>query len=202
MQPEKINIKEETKLAEPLAQQKDRWALVHEVEKLPGGANILDCLQCGICAGTCPTRFAMDYSPIQIIKMIHLGMRKEVLSSSTIWVCSSCYSCYSRCPRAVDIPTLMMSLRNLAMKEKIPIKKEIKPKFHKAFYEIVRKYGRLHEPELLMKILKKTDLHDLYENAKFGWNLWRKGRLKMRAVKIGNHTELLAILEKTAKEES
>ncbi|MBX5327580.1 MAG: 4Fe-4S dicluster domain-containing protein [Candidatus Bathyarchaeia archaeon] len=199
---EKTNQKVETTPAEPLVQQKDRWAFVHEVEKLPGGENILDCLQCGLCAGTCPTRFAMDYSPIQIIKMIHLGMREEVLSSSTIWVCSSCYSCYSRCPRAVDITTLMMSLRNLAMKEKIPVKKEIKPKFHKTFYEIVRKYGRLHEPELLMKILKKSDLPNLYNNVKFGWSLLRKGRLKLRPTKIGNHAELLAILEKTAKEEA
>jgi len=201
-QPEKTEKSEETKPAEPTTPKKDRWAFVHEVEKLPGGEYVLDCLQCGLCAGTCPTRFAMDYSPIQIMKMIQMGMREEVLSSSTIWVCSSCYSCYSRCPRGVDITTLMMSLRNLAIKEKVAVKKEVKPKFHKTFYEVVKKYGRMHEPEILIKILKKSDLNELYRNAKFGWRLWRKGRLQIRPTKISNHAEILAILEKTAKEEA
>ena len=70
-----------------------RREFIKEVMKMPGGEKILDCIQCGSCSGGCPSMFAMDYSPMQIIKMINLGMKEEVLSSSTIWVCSLCYTC-------------------------------------------------------------------------------------------------------------
>src|SRR3972149_2994061 len=73
----------------PAAPKKDRREILEEVMKLPGGDKVLECIQCGLCAGGCPTRFAMDCSPIQIMKMITLGMREEVLSSSTIWECST-----------------------------------------------------------------------------------------------------------------
>lgn len=190
------------KLVASLTSKRPRSSFVKEVMKMRGGENILDCIQCGLCAGSCPTRFAMDYSPMQIIKMVHLGMREKVLSSSTIWICSTCYTCYTRCPRAINLTTLMMSLRNLAIEENFVDKNGIKPKFHRSFFEIVNKYGRLHEPELQTRILKKTDLRSLFHNAALGWRLWRKGKLRIRAPKIDQSTDLSSILESTSEEGS
>jgi heterodisulfide reductase subunit C len=188
------------KLVASLTSRRSRSSFVKEVMKVPGGENILDCIQCGLCAGSCPTRFAMDYSPMQIIKLVYLGMREKVLSSSTIWVCSTCYTCYARCPRGINLTALMMSLRNHAMREDFVEKSKVKPKFHKAFFEIVTKYGRMHEPALLTRILKKSDLRNLFHNAALGWRLWRKGKLRIRAPKIDRHTDLVNILEKTSEE--
>jgi len=199
---EKDEPSEGMKLVASLTSKGDRSSFVKEVMKMLGGENILDCIQCGLCAGSCPTRFAMDYSPMQIIKMMHLGMREKVLSSSTIWVCSTCYTCYTRCPRAINLTTLMMSLRNLAIKENLVDKNGVKPKFHRSFFEIVNKYGRLHEPELFTRILKKSDLRSLFHNAALGWRLWRKGKLQIRAPKIEQSNDLFNILEKTSEEES
>jgi heterodisulfide reductase subunit C len=190
------------KLVASLTSGRDRSSFVKEVMKMPGGEHVLDCIQCGLCAGSCPTRFAMDYSPMQIIKMVHLGMRERVLSSSTIWICSTCYTCYTRCPRAINITTLMMSLRNLAIRENFMAKNEVKPKFHKSFFEIINKYGRMHEPELFTRILKKSDLRSLFHNAALGWRLWRKGKLQIRAPKIEQSADLSHMLEKTSEEES
>jgi len=202
MQHEKDKHSEGMKLVASLTSKGDRSSFVKEVMKMPEGENILDCIQCGLCAGSCPTRFAMDYSPMQIIKMVHLGMREKVLSSSTIWICSTCYTCYTRCPRAINITTLMMSLRNLAIEENFVDKNGIKPKFHRSFFEIVNKYGRLHEPELFTKILKKSDLKSLFHNAALGWRLWRRGKLQIRAPKIEQGTDLFNILERTSEEGS
>lgn len=190
------------KLVASLTTKRDWRDFVKEVMKMPSGENVLDCIQCGLCAGTCPTRFAMDYSPMQLMKMIHLGMREEVLSSSTIWICSSCYSCYSRCPRNINITSLMTSLKNLAMREKKVGKSKIKPKFHKSFFEVVNKYGRLHEPALLTKILKKSDIKNLYRNATLGLRLFRKGKLRIRPAKIEKIDDLARLLEETSEEES
>lgn len=186
----------EAKTTQPAAREESRRDFLKEVMKMPGGEKILECIQCGSCAGGCPTRFAMDYSPMQIIKMIDLGMKEEVLSSSTIWVCSACYTCATRCPRDVSFTTLMMSLRNKAIRENL-VKNGAKSKFHKYFFEVVNKYGRLHEPELLVKLLDKTDFNSLRHNASLGLRLFKKGKLQIRAPKIEQTSWLCNILEKT-----
>ncbi len=56
------------KLREPAAELKNsqpaaelsRKIFIKEVMKMTGGENILECIQCGSCAGGCPTRFVMD----------------------------------------------------------------------------------------------------------------------------------------------
>lgn len=200
MQREEDNRGSQMKLVASVTSKRERQEFVKEVMKMQGGENILDCIQCGLCAGACPTRFAMDYSPMQIIRMVHLGMKEEVLSSSTIWMCSTCYTCATRCPRTIDITTLMMSLRNQAMDEDFVSKNKIKPRFHRVFSEIVTKYGRLHEPELLTRILDKSDVRALFHNAALAWRLLRRGRLQLRAPRIQQDGDLYAFLEKVGEE--
>lgn len=175
-------------------------SFLEEVMRVRGGEKILDCMQCGVCGGSCPARFAMDFTPMQIIKMVQLGLKDIVLSSSTIWICASCYACTTRCPREIDIPLLMSGLKNIAMKEKIPSKIEIKPRFHRSFTELVKKYGRMHEPELFMKLTKKSDIRKLLHNAIFGFKLFRKGKLKLRAPEINEKIQLLKIFEIISEE--
>ena len=180
-----------------------RRDFIKEVMKMPGGEKILDCIQCGSCSGGCPTLFAMDYSPMQIIKMINLGMKEEVLSSSTIWVCSLCYTCATRCPRNVNFPTLMMSLRNKTIRENL-VKDCVKSNFHKYFFEVVNKYGRNHELEFLFKVLRVrvlTNFGSLLHAARQALRLLKKGKLRLRAPKTET-SWISNILEKTDQKES
>ena len=176
-------------------------SFLEAVKKTTGGKRLLDCIQCGVCAGSCHARFAMDYSPMQIIKMVQLGLREDVLSSSTIWICASCYTCTSRCPRGIDIPILMSSLKNNAMENKVPAKIPTKPKFHKAFTEIVGKYGRMHEPQLQVKLMKKTSPDDVLSNMLFGLKLFRKGKVKIIPSRIRKTKEIEAIFRSAQKKE-
>ena len=174
-----------------------RRDFIKEVMKMPGGEKILDCIQCGSCAGGCPTMFAMDYSPTQIIKMINLGMKEKVLSSSTIWICSGCYTCATRCPRNVDFPTFMLSLRNKTIRENL-VKDSVKTNFHKYFFEVVNKYGRVHELRLMFKLL---DLISIIHYAPKGLRLIKRGKMPLRAPKIET-SWIGSILEKTDQKES
>ncbi|MBN2442012.1 MAG: 4Fe-4S dicluster domain-containing protein [Spirochaetales bacterium] len=89
-----------------------------EVAAVPGGEHIRMCFSCGTCAAGCPvTEVEKDYNPRKIIRQIHLGMKKEVLSSPLIWLCMMCYRCYSRCPQQVNFTDIMGALRFLAIKE-------------------------------------------------------------------------------------
>jgi heterodisulfide reductase subunit C len=194
---EKDKLTAESKTIQIGLGNESRRNFIKEVMKMPGGEKILDCIQCGSCAGGCPTMFAMDYSPMQIIKMINLGMKERVLSSSTIWICSMCYTCATRCPRNINFPTLMMSLRNKTIRENL-VKDNLKTDFHKYFFEVVNKYGRLHEPRLMFKLL---DLISIIHWAPLGLRLIKRGKIHLRAPKIET-SWVCSILEKTDQKES
>jgi heterodisulfide reductase subunit C len=89
-----------------------------DVAAEPGGQNIKLCFACGQCTGSCPvSRIDPDYNPRRIIHMVLLGMRREVLSSDFIWMCSQCYTCQAHCPQNVDFADVMKALRTMALRE-------------------------------------------------------------------------------------
>jgi len=79
------------------------------------------CIQCGTCSATCPTAYAMDYSPRQLWRMVKVGMRDEVLSSRTFWLCTTCKACQVRCPRGIDLMDTMIALKKYAFGERINV---------------------------------------------------------------------------------
>ena len=89
-----------------------------EVAGKPGGANIRKCYACGTCTAGCPVfQVESEYNPRKLIRMILLGMRKEVLSSKVIWLCARCAVCSANCPQDVDFSNIMMALRDMAVEE-------------------------------------------------------------------------------------
>ena len=92
-----------------------RGPFVTQVEEI-SGQDLLACNQCGKCSAGCPVVAAMDVLPSQVIRMAQLGMEDEVLESKTIWICASCLTCVTRCPKGVDLPRLMEALRQIALR--------------------------------------------------------------------------------------
>ncbi len=106
------------------------------------GEHIMRCYACGTCTVSCPIRDTDErFNPRRIIRMVLLGMKKEVLTSDFVWFCSGCHTCLERCPQGVKITELMTILKNIAVKEGY-----IHPGF-KAQAELVYKLGRLYEVE-------------------------------------------------------
>ena len=94
---------------------KVRGPFVRQVEEI-SGQDLLSCNQCGKCSAGCPVVAAMDLLPSQVIRMAQLGM-EDVLESNTIWICASCLTCATRCPKGVDLPRLMEALRQIALRQ-------------------------------------------------------------------------------------
>jgi len=114
----------------------------YEVAAEIGGANINRCFACGTCSAGCPVREIDEkYNPRKIIHMVLLGMRERVLKSDFIWLCSTCYTCYDRCPQGVQLTSIMTALKNIAAREGY-----IHPSF-KEQARLVSKFGRLYEVE-------------------------------------------------------
>jgi heterodisulfide reductase subunit C len=90
----------------------------YEVAEEPGGENIKLCFACGLCTASCPvSEIDPEYNPRRIIRMVLLGMRKEVLSSKFPWLCTQCYTCQAHCPQNVNFSDVMKALRNIAVRD-------------------------------------------------------------------------------------
>jgi heterodisulfide reductase subunit C len=112
----------------------------HEIAAEPGGERFLRCFSCGTCVAGCPVAGRTErYNPRRIVRMALLGMREEVLSSEFVWLCSTCYTCYERCPQDVHIPELMNAIRNIAVREGHV------PQAFRLQAELLRDHGRLYE---------------------------------------------------------
>ena len=200
-------------------------AFVEEVEKR-SGQNISSCYQCGKCSAGCPICLDMDFSPNQIIRLVQMGLKDEVLSSSTIWMCASCQTCTTRCPLKIDLAKIMDALRVIShlddhrnkFKSKTFVKKiasrtcegliktfdmdvvaSLKV-FSKIFLESVRQYGRLSEVGLIMNYNINSGF--LFSNVKNCPAFLSRSKLKIKPAdlkridKVRRMFERLAELEK------
>jgi heterodisulfide reductase subunit C len=59
-------------------------------------------------------RNKMDLEPNQIMRLMQLGLKDTALDSSTIWMCISCETCATRCPRELELPRVMDTLRSMS----------------------------------------------------------------------------------------
>lgn len=124
----------------------------YEVSEEPGGENIKACFACGVCTGSCPiSDIDEEYNPRKIIRMILLGMKKEVLSSNLIWMCALCYNCSFHCPQDVKFANVMEALRNIAVREGY-----VDPSFLKAIEEIDNLSQKVRL-EMVNEVVKKKD---------------------------------------------
>lgn len=78
----------------------------------------MNCFLCGTCTAGCPVSVVCEgYNPRQIMRMILLGMKDEVLSLPEIWQCSQCHTCVAHCPQDVRFADVMRVLREMAVEE-------------------------------------------------------------------------------------
>jgi heterodisulfide reductase subunit C len=164
--------------------------------KTPAGEKIPTCMQCGICAGSCPVSHEMDYTPRQLVRMVQLGLKQEVLNSNTIWICTTCFSCSVRCPRGIRPTELMETLRPIAIAEGV---KNKNARFDGIFSDVVRKNGRASEFLLISKYSLKEP--EMIKQVPFGLGLFAKGKLPLSIDKMEDTHELKAIFKMSEKKQ-
>jgi heterodisulfide reductase subunit C len=162
--------------------------------KTPVGEKIPTCMQCGICAGACPVSHEMDYTPRQLVRMVQLGLKQEVLNSNTIWICTTCFSCSVRCPRGIRPTELMETLRPIAIAEGV---KNKNARFDSIFSDVVKKNGRASEFLLISKYSLKEP--EMIKQVPFGLGLFAKGKLPLSIDKMEDTRELKAIFKMADK---
>ncbi len=168
-----------------------------EEAKRRSGEDLSLCYQCLKCTAGCPTAPYMDIRPNQIIRMIQMGMKQEVLGSSAIWLCVSCETCGTRCPNKIDIGVLMDALREMAIEEGVTAKEKNIHLLHEAFVQSIRRGGRVHEATMLIdyKLRSRDFLTDLVP----GMVLFMKGKIPLFPSFVKGRDEIKRIFERCTK---
>lgn len=168
--------------------------LVERVLDPPIAEKIKSCIQCGTCSASCPTAYAMDYTPRQIIAALRAGQWERVLRSNTPWLCASCYYCTVRCPSGIEFTDLMYALKRLAIERGIYPRGS--PVLYQAFSGIVDRYGRSAEMELMARYYLGTlNPWGLIKMAPMGLKMLLKGRLPLFPHRIEGRRELAKMLD-------
>jgi quinone-modifying oxidoreductase subunit QmoC len=110
------------------------------------------CMQCGVCSGSCPLGPHWEHPPQEIFMMIRANKRQEVLSSSSMWYCTSCYNCIARCPRGLPITHIMHGLAHYGRKLGVAPKELPTIKFSMLFWENLVQKGRVNELKLGLRL--------------------------------------------------
>ncbi len=168
---------------------------LEEVNEKINGVPIQACYHCRKCTAGCPVAFAMEHNPNKIIKMIQLGMRDEVLNSSTIWLCASCETCVTRCPNNVDIARMMDVLREIAIDSKVPAKEKRIQKFHEAFLSNIKSGGRVNEPMMIVNYKLRSG--DYFSDMAMGMSMFMKGKIKLISPRTKDMKSVRAIFKST-----
>jgi heterodisulfide reductase subunit C len=157
-------------------------------ERLADLTSVSACYQCKKCSSGCPLTFAMDFYPDQVIRLALLGQEAQVLGCRTIWVCSSCQTCTTRCPNHIDIAGVMDWLKEEALRRGQASPQPGVTRFHQTFLDtVLMSGGRLSEPLLLGLYqwrsggtMEKLKSGALVEDLRLAWELARRRRLVPR----------------------
>ncbi|OOZ41974.1 heterodisulfide reductase [Solemya pervernicosa gill symbiont] len=155
--------------------EKYRSSFLKEVEaNVEEGDWVKMCMQCGVCSGSCPMENNWEHPPQELFMMIRANKREEVLSSSSMWMCTSCYNCIARCPRGLPITHIMHGLAHYGKRLGLAPKEQPTVKFSQLFWDNLTKTGRVNELKLGLS---------LYFMNGFGEGI--KTALKMKDVGLG-----------------
>jgi quinone-modifying oxidoreductase, subunit QmoC len=107
-------------------------------------------MQCGVCAGSCPFGPHWAHPPQELFMMVRAGKRAEVLSSDSMWMCTSCYNCVVRCPRKLPITQIMHGLATYSNQLGMAPKTQPTRDFSILFWKNCTRTGRVNELRLTL----------------------------------------------------
>ncbi|MFC1585703.1 4Fe-4S dicluster domain-containing protein [Fibrobacterota bacterium] len=177
-----------------------RGIFARDVEKV-SRQKFADCYQCGTCAAGCPVVGYMDLLPSQVMRAVQLGQIDKVLSCKTIWLCASCETCTTRCPKELDVARIMDRLREMSLKQgKVHADMKDIATFHKVFLQTIKHGGKLFEAGMIgaYKMLRPRHLfEDLVSGLKMGLN----GKVKPFPHMVKDRAAIKKIFKRSKKAE-
>ena len=161
--------------------------------KRRSGVELNRCWHCQSCANGCPFVRAMDYPPNRVIRLVQLGLRKEALECSGIWICVGCNTCSIQCPNGIDIPAVNDSLRQIGLEEGVAVSEPNILNFHQAVLQSIERHGRSHKLEIMLRY--KLKKHDWFSDTAVGLKMFAKRKLELLPSKTKNIADVRRLFE-------
>lgn len=176
-------------------QQSHSGSFQGRIEKITS-QNPSQCYQCGKCSAGCPVRDFLTEPPNRIVRLVQLGLHKQALESSTIWMCAGCLTCSSRCPKNFDLAKFMDALRQISIEDNIKPADPKVQKFHKSFLNQIKRYGRSYELGLLIDYKLATG--DLLQDIDAAPSAILKGKISFIPHTIKNKNAVNKLINKVS----
>lgn len=165
------------------------------IAETPGGEQIVHCLQCGSCGGSCPNGADMEYTPRALFALINANKREEVLKSNTMWCCVSCYFCTTRCPQSIPITDIMYTLKRLSIRDGLATGTDA-PALARTFTGLLDRFGRSFEFGLASRYYLFYKPMSLLKMGPLGLSMFTRGRMALIPTTIRQVDQLQAIINK------
>jgi heterodisulfide reductase subunit C2 len=174
------------------------------------GIRVSTCYQCKKCTNGCPVTFAMDIYPDQVIRLVQMGQKQAVLNCSTVWVCSACETCTTRCPNEIDIAGVMDYLKEEALKSGVALPQPRTYAFHRVFLDDIRRRGRVFEGGLLPRYMlksgemwRKLRTMEFTDDLGLAYGMVRRGRMPFRpkGISASGQAEIKRLVKTPTKPE-
>ena len=171
--------------------EKYRSSFLNEVEaNVEEGHMVKMCMQCGVCSGSCPMQDNWEHPPQELFMMIRANKREEVLTSTSMWMCTSCYNCIARCPRGLPITHIMHGLATYAKRLNLVPKNQPTAKFAQLMWDNLTKKGRTNELKLGLSLYFMNGIGEGIKKAlsmkDVGLGMVKTGRLSPMEI-LGGH---------------
>ncbi len=181
--------------------EKYRNSFLQEVEaNVEEGEWLKMCMQCGACSGSCPLGKHWAHPPQELFMMVRAGKREEVLTSDSMWMCTSCYNCIVRCPRELPITHIMHGLATYAKRLGLVPDNQPTAWFSDVFWNNMMKKGRVNELKLGLSLYFKdgfgSGIKEAIAHQKLGMAMMKAKRMAPAEIFGGHGVKDMSGLQK------
>ena len=78
---------------------------------------LLECIQCGVCTGSCPVSIKSGLNIRRIIRNARLMESIPIPPKDMLWSCTTCSTCQTRCPKDLNPYEVLIEMRSAVVEE-------------------------------------------------------------------------------------
>ena len=123
-------------------------------------------------------------------------MRDEVLASSSMWFCLSCYMCTARCPRDIKPTEIAHALESLATEHGYKVKGTRTPAMYHSFVGSIKDNGRVHEFGMMFRYYLTTNPLAALKILPVGLKLFLHKRIPLMPKRVEGKEDLSKITQR------
>jgi len=88
-----------------------------DAQELVQKHKLLECIQCGMCTGSCPVARKANLNVRRYMREVSAGGRLSIHPQNELWSCTTCATCGIRCPKEINPYDFLIDIRSLVVEK-------------------------------------------------------------------------------------